>query len=119
MADRVTIYHNPKCGTSRRALELLRGRGYEPEIIEYLKTPPTPARLKQILAMLEMKPRELIRRKEKVYTELGLDSPKLSDAEIIMALAAHPVLIERPIVILGNRAALGRPAERVMDILDK
>ncbi|MCP4329864.1 MAG: arsenate reductase (glutaredoxin) [Alphaproteobacteria bacterium] len=113
----VTIYHNPRCSKSRQALQLLEDRSIEPEIIEYLKTPPTVAELRRVLDLLGMAPRELMRTKEAAYKEAGLDDPSLDDAALIAAMVAHPILIERPIAISGDRAALGRPPENVLDIL--
>lgn len=113
----VTIYHNPRCSKSRQTLALLREKGAEPEIVEYLKTPPGADELKAILAKLGIGPRDLIRKKEALYKELGLDNPSLSDDELIAAMIANPRLIERPIVIKGKKAALGRPPESVLDIL--
>ncbi len=112
-----TIYHNPRCSKSRQTLDLLRQNGAEPEIIEYLKTPPTIAELKSLLAKLGLKPRELLRTKEPEYKAAGLNNPELSDAEILRAMVDHPKLIERPIVVHGNKAMLGRPPERVLEIL--
>ena len=112
-----TIYHNPRCSKSRQTLDLLRQNGAEPEIIEYLKTPPTIAELKALLAKLGLKPRELLRTKEPEYRAAGLNKPELSDAEILRAMIDHPKLIERPIVVHGNKAMLGRPPERVLEIL--
>jgi arsenate reductase len=111
----VTIYHNPRCATSRKTLALLRSRGIEPEIVEYLKTPPDAAALKRLLAMLGLAPRQLLREKE--AKEAGLDKPGLSDAQIIAGMAKHPITIERPIVVSGKRAVLGRPPEAVLKIL--
>ena len=113
----VTIYHNPRCSKSREALDLLRQHEVEPEIVEYLKTPPDAAILTRILKLLEMEPRDLMRKKEPEYRELGLDDPRLSPERLIAAMVAHPKLIERPIVVKGNKAALGRPPERVLDVL--
>jgi arsenate reductase len=113
----VTIYHNPRCSKSRQALQLLRERGVEPEIFEYLKTPPDAATLRQVLEMLSMEPRELMRKKEKEYKAQALDNPELSREQLIAAMVEHPKLIERPIVIKDGRAALGRPPEQVLDIL--
>jgi arsenate reductase len=99
-------------------LQLLRDRGVEPEIIEYLKTPPSPTELGRILELLGIEPRDLMRRKETEYGEAGLDDPRLSRSDLIAALAEHPRLIERPIVIRdGKRAALGRPPEAVLELL--
>jgi len=113
----VAIYHNPRCSKSRQALELLRQRGIEPEIVEYLKTPPDKAELKRILKLLGLTPRALMRKGEAVYKEKRLDDPKLTDEQLIAAMVAYPVLIERPIVLAGKKAALGRPPEKVLDIL--
>jgi arsenate reductase len=113
----VTIYHNPRCSKSRQALGLLRDRGIEPEVVEYLKTPPDADTLAGLLDMLGLEPRALMRRKEKEYKELGLDDPELSRAQLIAAMVEHPRLIERPIVIKGGKAVLGRPPEDVLRIL--
>lgn len=113
----VTIYHNPRCGKSRQTLELLRRRGIEPTVIEYLKTPPDEAALKRMLGLLGMPARALMRTKEKEYKEGGLDDPDLDDDALIAAMVAHPILIERPIVLAGGKAALGRPPENVLKIL--
>ncbi len=114
---KATIYHNPRCGKSRETLALLREQGIEPVIVEYLATPPDAAALKKLLTALKLKPRQLLRTKEKDYQALGLDDPDLSDAELIEAMAAHPLLIERPIVVAGGKAVLGRPPEKVLDII--
>jgi arsenate reductase len=114
----VTIWHNPRCSKSRAALQLLRDNGVEPEIVEYLRSPPDSAAIARALSLLGMTPRELMRRNEPVYRELGLDDETLSDAELIDAMAKHPILIERPVVATGRKAVLGRPPERVQDILD-
>jgi len=111
------IWHNPRCSKSRQTLELLREQGHEPIIIEYLKTPPTAARLKAVLAMLGMSPRELMRRKEADYKEQGLADETLSNDALIAAMIEFPKLIERPVVINGDRAAVGRPPEQVLAIL--
>lgn len=113
----VTIYHNPRCGKSRQTLALLRERGIEPEIIEYLKTPPSKAELKRLLKMLAIEPRDLLRRKEDVYKAAGLDDPTLGREALIAAMVEHPILIERPIVVANGKAALGRPPEQVLGIL--
>lgn len=114
---RVTIYHNPHCSKSRRTLELLRTRGIEPEIIEYLKTPPTAAELDAILKQLMIEPRELMRSNEAVYAEQQLDNPALSRAQLLQAMIEHPPLIQRPIVIANGKARIGRPPETVLEIL--
>jgi arsenate reductase len=113
----VKIYHNPRCSKSRQTLQLLTDRDIEPQIVEYLKTPPSAAELDKLLKMLGLEPRELMRRKEKEYKELGLEDPDLSRDALIKAMVEHPKLIERPIVVSGKRAALGRPPEDVLEIL--
>lgn len=113
---RAVIYHNPRCGKSRETLSLLEQHGVKPDIIEYLKEPPSIDELKTILKKLKMKPRDLMRTKEPVYKEKKLDNPKLSDEALIKAMHANPILIERPIVIYGARAKLGRPPEDVLDL---
>lgn len=113
----VTIYHNPRCSKSRQTLELLREKGIEPEIIEYLNTPPDAEGLRMLLAKLGIGPRELIRKNEAIYKELGLDDPLFTDNDLIAAMVQHPRLIERPIVVKGNKAVIGRPPERALDIL--
>ena len=111
------IYHNPKCSTSRKVLEALREAGEEPEIVEYLKTPPSEAELKDMLKRMKMRPRDLLRKKEALYKELGLDSEKKSDEQIIDAMLAHPILIERPIVVTKKGVRLGRPPDIVNEII--
>lgn len=113
----VTIYHNPKCTKSRETLKLLEDRGVEARIVKYLDHPPTRAELATILDRLGLEPRELMRRKEPEYRKLGLDDPGLSRAQLIAAMVKHPILIERPIVLAGRKAALGRPPENVLKIL--
>ncbi|HZF13284.1 MAG TPA: arsenate reductase (glutaredoxin) [Thermoanaerobaculia bacterium] len=113
----VTIWHNPRCTTSRRTLDLLRERGIEPEIREYLKTPPTAAELAEVLKRLGKGPREILRKKESAYAEQGLGDPGRTDEQLVEAMAKTPILIERPIVLAGRKAALGRPPEAVLDIL--
>ncbi len=113
----VTIFHNPRCSKSRQTLELLREHGAQPQIIEYLKTPPDKTTLTRLLKALGLRPRELMRRKERPYKELGLDDPTLSDDALIEAMVEHPILMERPIVLSRGRAALGRPPERVLELL--
>lgn len=113
----VKIYHNPRCSKSRQTLQLLQDQGIEPSIIEYLKTPPTAAELKDILQKLDMKPRELMRRKEAEYKATGMDNDNLTDEELISGMVATPKLIERPIVVSNGKAAIGRPPEDVLNIL--
>ena len=112
-----TIYHNPRCSKSRQTLSLLEKHGAAPDVIEYLKTPPNAARLKEILALLDMPAQKLIRRGETLYKTLRLDKPDVSEDRLIAAMLAHPVLIERPIVLANGKAAIGRPPESVLGIL--
>jgi len=116
MAD-VRIYHNSRCSKSRATLALLEERGLACDIVNYLETPPSAEELTQILGQLGMTPQELIRKGEPEYAELGLDDPALSDTDLIAAMSAHPRLIERPIVCVNGKAALGRPPEAVLAIL--
>jgi arsenate reductase (glutaredoxin) len=113
----VTLYHNPDCGTSRNTLALIRNAGVEPTIIEYLKTPPDRETLKTLLEKMGMKPRQLLREKGTPYAELALDNPALSEDELLDAMLAHPILINRPIVVTRWGVKLCRPSERVLDIL--
>jgi len=113
----VTMYHNPRCSKSRQTLKLLQEKGVEPKIVEYLKTPPDAKTLKTILKKLGMEPRALMRRKEAPYKELELDDPALSEDKLVASMVANPVLIERPIVLANGKAALGRPPEKVLEIL--
>jgi arsenate reductase len=113
----VTIYHNPGCGTSRNTLQYLRDQGLKPVVIEYLKTPPDRATLNGLLSRMNMTPGTLLRRKGDVYMSLGLDKPGVTDAQILDAMLEHPVLIERPIVVTGEAAALCRPWEKVKDLV--
>jgi arsenate reductase len=114
----VTIYHNPACGTSRNTLAMIRRSGVEPEIIEYLQDPPSKARLKALIEALGITPRALLRRKGTPYDELGLDDPGLTDDALIDAMLAHPILINRPIVVTARGARLCRPSEVVLEILE-
>lgn len=113
----VTIYHNPACGTSRNVLGLIRNSGETPRVIEYLKTPPSRDELLSLLAAMRIAPRALLRRKGTPYDELGLADPALTDDRIIDAMLAHPILIERPIVVTPRGVKLCRPSEAVLDIL--
>ncbi len=115
--DDILIYHNPRCSKSRETLKLLESRKLQPTVIQYLDTPPDAATLKKILKLLKLKPRELMRTKETEYKANGLDDDSLSDDQLIAAMVKHPRLIERPIVIHRNKAALGRPPEQVLEIL--
>ncbi len=115
--DDVTIYHNPACGTSRNTLELIRAAGIEPTIIEYLKTPPTRAKLKELSASMGVTPRGLLRTKEPIYAELGMGDKVWSDDQILDAMLEQPKLIERPIVVTPKGTRICRPASVVLDIL--
>ena len=115
----VTIYHNPSCGTSRNTLAMIRQSGEEPEVIEYLKTPPSRARLVELIAAMGISPRALLREKGTPYAELGLADPKWSDDDLIDTMLAHPILINRPIVATPRGVRLCRPSELVLDLLKK
>ncbi|HSH85048.1 MAG TPA: arsenate reductase (glutaredoxin) [Guyparkeria sp.] len=111
------IYYNPDCGTSRNTLAMIKASGETPEIIEYLKSPPSRERLTALLDEMAMPPRDLLRRKGTPYDQLGLDDPSLSDDQLIDAMLAHPILINRPIVVTDLGVRLCRPSERVLDLL--
>lgn len=113
----ITIYHNPKCGTSRNTLALIRNTGVEPEIIEYLQTPPSKQVLQDLIAAMQLPVRDVMRQKESLYTELQLDDAKWSDEDLIDQMLAHPILINRPIVVTSMGVKLCRPSELVLDIL--
>jgi arsenate reductase len=113
----VTIYHNPRCSKSRETLKLLEARGLKPKVVEYLKTPPSAAELKSILKKLGLKPRDILRKGEPLYAELGLQDRTLNGEALIALMVANPILIERPIVLAGGNAAIGRPPENVLKIL--
>lgn len=113
----LTLYHNPRCSKSRGALELLEARGLTPEVVRYLETPPDAATLKALLGKLGIGARQLLRSGEDEYRTLGLADPALSDDQLIDAMARHPKLIERPILVAGNKAVIGRPPEKVLEIL--
>jgi len=113
----VTLYHNPKCSKSRQTLALLIEHGIEPRIVEYLKNPPSATELDAILNKLGIEPRALMRTNEEAYTQTGLDDPTLTRTQLIAAMVANPSVIERPIVVHGDRAAIGRPKENVLAIL--
>jgi arsenate reductase (glutaredoxin) len=115
----VTIYHNPSCGTSRNTLAMIRQSGEEPEVIEYLKTPPNRARLVELIKAMGVPVRGLLREKGTPYAELGLADPKWSDDELIDFMLEHPILINRPIVVTDKGVRLCRPSELVLDLLDK
>ncbi len=115
--SKLTIYHNPRCTKSRMTLQLLQEREEEIQIIEYLEEAPDSSTLREILYRLDMQPRDLMRKQEPIYTELELDRPELNEAELIQAMVDYPILIERPIVLNGDKAAIGRPPENVLEIL--
>lgn len=113
---KAVIYHNPRCSKSRQALELLREHGVEPEVVEYLKDPPTAARVRELIELLKLPPHALLRPKEAPYEALGL-SQKSSKSDVAKAIAEHPILLERPLVVIGKKAVIGRPPERVLELL--
>ena len=117
MAVDVVIYHNPECGTSRNALAMIRSAGIEPHVVEYLKTPPSREMLVQLIERADIAPRQLLREKGTPYAELGLDEKTLSDDALVDAMMAHPVLINRPLVVTPIGVRLCRPSEAVLDIL--
>jgi len=113
----VKIYHNPRCSKSRQTLQLLEEQGVQAEVIEYLKTPPSAAELDSILTLLDMQPRELMRKSEAEYKETGMDNPDLTRSALIAGMVSTPKLIERPIVLTNGKAAIGRPPESILAIL--
>jgi arsenate reductase len=112
-----TIYHNPRCSKSRETLQLIEARGLKPKVIEYLRTPPSTTELKAILKKLGVKPQDIVRKGEPRYAELGIKGRALDDDALIALMVANPILIERPIVLSGGKAAIGRPPENVLKIL--
>ncbi|WP_347255324.1 arsenate reductase (glutaredoxin) [Brachymonas denitrificans] len=114
-----TIFHNPKCGTSRNVLGLIRNAGIEPTVVEYLKTPPDHAALRTLLQQLQLPARAILREKGTPYAELDLGNPKWSEEELIDFVVQHPILLQRPIVVTPKGAALCRPSEKVLEILDQ
>lgn len=117
MPRTATIYHNPRCSKSRQTLALLEENGVEPKIVEYLKTPPSAPELKRVLKRLGLSPHDIVRKGEAVYAELGLKDKDVSDEELIKLMVVNPILIERPIVVSGGKAAIGRPPEAVLKIV--
>ncbi|MFT0623284.1 arsenate reductase (glutaredoxin) [Ectopseudomonas guguanensis] len=113
----LTLYHNPRCSKSRGALELLEARGVQPNVVRYLETPPSASELKSLLGKLGITARDLLRSGEDEYKTLGLSDTSLSEAQLIEAMAQHPKLIERPILIAGDKAVVGRPPEKVLELL--
>jgi arsenate reductase len=118
MFSAIVIYHNPRCSKSRQALELLEQKGLTPTIIKYLDTPPNLETLTQLLSQLKLEPRDLMRKGEDEYLSLNLANPDLTKEQLIQAMTEHPQLIERPIVIANGKAIIGRPPEKVLDILN-
>lgn len=118
-SNKVTIYHNPACGTSRNTLAMIRASGVEPEIIEYLLTPPSRERLISLIQGIGINARELLREKGTPFSELGLDNPSLTDTELIDAMLEHPILMNRPIVVTKKGVRLCRPSELVLPLLEK
>ena len=114
---KVQILHNPRCSKSRATLQVLKNNGIDPEIVLYLDTPPDTGQLLSILEMLDMQPRDLMRKGQAEYKQLGLDNEALSDSELVAAMQSTPILIERPIVLANGKAAIGRPPESVLEIL--
>lgn len=117
MSDSITLYHNNRCSKSRAALELLEQRGIQANVVYYLETPPSEQTISELLQKLGLTARQLMRTKEDEYSELKLDNPALSEAQLISAMHQHPRLIERPILVVGNKAAIGRPTENLLEIL--
>jgi arsenate reductase len=117
-STRVTIFHNPSCGTSRNVLALLRERGIEPEIVEYLKTPPSRQQFRDMIARSGLSARDFLRKRERLYGELDLDNPKWSEDELVQFLAENPVLLDRPVVETAKGVRPCRPAETVLDLLN-
>lgn len=118
VSDPIVVYHNPRCSKSRAALALIRERGEAPEVVEYLKTPLDAGALRELLDLLDVPARDLVRRGEAPYRELGLADPARTEDELIAAVAAHPILMQRPIVRRGARAVMARPPERAAELLD-
>ncbi|MFK3725994.1 arsenate reductase (glutaredoxin) [Pseudomonas monteilii] len=113
----LTLYHNPRCSKSREALALLEARGLAPTVVRYLETPPDAETLRAVLGALDLSARQLLRSGEDAYKTLGLADPALTEAQLVDAMVAHPILIERPILVAGDRAVVGRPPEKVLEIL--
>lgn len=114
----ITIYHNPKCSKSRETLDLMRSKGHDPRVVEYLKTPPAPGELDAICQALNKEPRDIVRTKEDAYRDLNLQDKPLTRAQWLETIAANPILLERPIVVNGKKAAIGRPPENVLAVLE-
>ena len=117
MPNKITVYHNPNCGTSRNVLALIREKGEEPEVIEYLKTPPTRAKIQELVRAMGVRVRDILRQKGTPYDELGLDNPTLTDEQLLDAIEQHPILMNRPIVVTPKGVRLCRPSETVQELL--
>ena len=117
MSDKVQIFYNPKCSKCRLTMDILNDKGVQPSVVEYLNAPPSSAELNEVLDLLGLEPRELMRKHEAPYKENNLDSPDLNRVQLIQAMIDNPILIERPIIIKGNKATIGRPPEKVLEIL--
>jgi arsenate reductase len=117
MSDKVQIFYNPRCSKCRLTMDILNDRGVQTTVVEYLNTPPDTAELNKVLDILGLEPRDLMRKHETPYKENKLDNPDLSREQLIQAMIDNPILIERPIIINGNKATIGRPPEKVLDIL--
>jgi len=118
MNDDYVLWHNPRCSKSRAALELLRARGVEPMVVEYLKQPPSHTEIERVVEGLDVPIKSMLRNEEPEYAELGLDERGVTDAALVAAMAGHPRLIQRPILIRGGRAVIGRPPEAILELLD-
>ena len=117
MSDKIQIFYNPKCSKCRLTMDILNDKGVQTSVVEYLNTPPNTAELNEVLNLLSLEPRELMRKHEAPYKENNLDNPDLNREQLIQAMIDNPILIERPIIIKGNKATIGRPPEKVLDIL--
>ena len=117
MSQKVRVFHNPNCSKCRLTMDILNDNGVEITVVEYLNAPPTQDELNEVLDLLGVEPRELMRKHEKQYSENNLDNPDLTREQLVQAMIEHPILIERPIIINGNKATIGRPPEKVLDIL--
>jgi arsenate reductase (glutaredoxin) len=117
MRSQITVYHNPRCSKSREALEILKQNGVDPIVVNYIKTPPLRAEIDAILNKLNLRPKDVLRRKEAVFTELGLQDKLEDDEEIVRAICANPILLERPIAISGDTAVIARPPEKILELL--
>lgn len=115
--QKITLYHNPRCSKSRQALQILEEHRKDPEIVEYLKTPLTEKELTELLKLLKVSPRELLRKNEETYRSLNLSDPTIKDKELIAIIAKHPILMERPIVVVNHKAIIARPPEKILELI--